>query len=203
MVEFLDRRHQTAEFQVKLEDLLDLPSLDLVDLHSTAAADDVVSEDRPAPEPLAFLPRGLHLITGPLADDLAFKLGEGKQDVQRQTPHAARGAELLRDRDERHVVGVERAHDLGKVQQRPRQSVHLVDHDAIDLADLNVVHQPPTGRRPHRFALLRSSASDRLGPCSLLVCRAGGALFPPSLCTGAKFEVFSLHSQPTTGAGSG
>ena len=45
---------------------------------------DVVAQDRSATRPFAFLAGGGDLVPGALADDLAFKLGEGEQDVERQ-----------------------------------------------------------------------------------------------------------------------
>ena len=33
-------------------------------------------------------------------------------------------------------------HDPGEVQERPAESIHLVDHDAVDLAGFDVRHQP-------------------------------------------------------------
>jgi hypothetical protein len=41
-------------------------------------------------------------------------------------PSATRGVELLRDRDEGHVVSVEELDQLGKVGERPWQPAKLV-----------------------------------------------------------------------------
>ena len=52
-----------------------------------------------------------------------------------------RGIELQSDRDERDTVLFERLHQPGKIHQRAAETVNLVDHHAVDLALLDVVHQ--------------------------------------------------------------
>jgi hypothetical protein len=42
--------------------------------------------------------------------------------------------ELLGDRDEGGLSLIEGFHDLGEVGERPRQSVHFIDHHHVDLA---------------------------------------------------------------------
>ena len=44
------------------------------------------------------------------------------------------------------LVRVEHLHQPGEVEQAPREPVDLVDDDAVDLAGLDVGHQPSEGR---------------------------------------------------------
>src|SRR6516165_8088470 len=60
----------------------------LVVIDDQLAVFHVVPESRHATHPHALSLGGGDLVAHPLADDLAFKLSEGKQHVQRQSPHA-------------------------------------------------------------------------------------------------------------------
>src|ERR1700683_3763109 len=51
------------------------------------------------------------------------------------------GVELLGDRHERDLVLLEHPHHPGKVHERAAQAVHLVDHHAVDLPRLDVLHE--------------------------------------------------------------
>jgi hypothetical protein len=62
---------------------------------------DPISEGNDAAHPDALLLGGGDLVPDPLAGDLALELGERQQHVEGQSPHAGRGVECLRDRDER------------------------------------------------------------------------------------------------------
>ena len=48
---------------------------------------DVIAQGHSAAHPHAFFARGSNFVANALAGDLAFELGEGEQDVQRQPPH--------------------------------------------------------------------------------------------------------------------
>src|ERR1700731_4879109 len=100
----------------------------------------------------ALLLRGRNLVTDALAGDLALELGEGEQHVERQAPHGGRRVELLRHRHEGCVMGVEDVDDLGKICERPRQSVDLVDNDGLNPAGLDVLQKPLERRPLHRPA---------------------------------------------------
>src|SRR5690606_38725530 len=52
-----------------------------------------------------------------------------------------RGIEMLRDRDERHVVPLEDFHQPGEVHQRSAEAVYLVYNDRIDPTGLDVRYQ--------------------------------------------------------------
>src|SRR5439155_5341870 len=103
-----------------------------------------------AAQPLTLHLVGSDLIAYTLANDLALKLGEGQQHVEREPSHAGRGVELLRDRHERHAATVENLHELGEIGERSRQSVDLVDDDYIDLICLDVSQQALQRRPLHR-----------------------------------------------------
>jgi hypothetical protein len=51
--------------------------------------------------------------------------------------------------DERHAMAVEKLDQLGKVRERPRQSVDLVNDDDVDLAGLYVGDEVLHGRPLH------------------------------------------------------
>lgn len=52
-------------------------------------------------------------------------------------------------RDERHLVPFEHVHDLREVDQRAAEAIHLIDHDAVDLARLDVRQQALESRAVH------------------------------------------------------
>ena len=67
-------------------------------------------------------------------------------------PHGGRRIELLRHRYKGCVMGVEDVDDLGKICERPRQSVDLVDNDGMSFAGLDVLQKPLERRPLHRPA---------------------------------------------------
>jgi len=60
---------------------------------------------------------GGKLVADALADDFAFKLGKGEQDVQRQPPHERGGVKLLCHRNKRDVVAIKDFDQFGKIHQ--------------------------------------------------------------------------------------
>jgi hypothetical protein len=80
-----------------------------------------------------------------LRAQLALELGEGQHHVQRQPAHRGGGVEVLGDRDESHAVLFKDLDQLGEVHQGAGQAVDLVDHDAVDLAGLDVGQQALQG----------------------------------------------------------
>lgn len=77
---------------------------------------------------------------------LALELRKREQHVERQSPHAGRGVERLRDRDERNQMLVEKLDELGKIGERSGQPVDLVDHDDVDLAGSDLREKLLQGR---------------------------------------------------------
>ncbi len=149
IVEQHRRPDQRVLLQVEVEDLADPSRLLLVDDDPPAARCDVVAEDRRAADPLALPSRGAHLVARALGDRLAFELREAEQDVEHQPARRRGRAELLRDRDEGDLVFVERFQQPGEVEQRSGKAVHLVDHDHVDPARLDVGHEPREPRPLH------------------------------------------------------
>jgi hypothetical protein len=107
---------------------------------------------------------------------------EGQQDVQHQPPHRRGGVELLGHRDEGHALAFEHLHHLREVGQAARQPVDLVDHDDVDLARLDVGHQPLERRALHvaarerRIVVVVGHRNPPLGPLAGDVGMAGVAL---------------------------
>jgi hypothetical protein len=72
-------------------------------------------------------------------DDLAFELGEGEKNVERQPSRARSRVERLSDRYERDLVCIEQLDELGEVGKRSGQAIDFLDHDDIDLFGSNQV----------------------------------------------------------------
>ena len=113
---------------------------------------DVVSQHGNAARPFSLAALGGDLVADAFADDLALELGERQQNVQRQSAHRVGRIELLRDRDERHAVVVERLHDPREVEKRTAQAIDLVDDHAVDFAGVNIGQQAIEGRPIHAAA---------------------------------------------------
>src|SRR4051812_43621887 len=87
-----------------------------------------VAERRMTAHPHAAGSRRPEFVADAFSDHLAFELGKGKQDVERQPSHAGCGVERLRDAYKRYIVAVEHIHQLGKIHQRAAEPVDFVDH---------------------------------------------------------------------------
>ena len=80
-------------------------------------------------------------------------------------------------------MGVQHVDDLGEVWQRPRQSIHLVDQDQIDLASANI------GEQTLQAGPLQRAAGD----AAIVIGRRQGR--PPfvTLATGIGFAGLALR----------
>ena len=132
------------ELDEPLEDRADPLGVGFVD--DELAVPDLVAERGPAAHPHALLAGGRDLVADALADDLAFELGEGQQNVERHAPHGVGGVERLGDGDEGDAVALEHLDQLGKVEHRAGEPVDLVDHDHVDLAGFDIGQQALKGR---------------------------------------------------------
>ena len=103
---------------------------------------DAIAVGRHPAHPHALPARGSDLVADALGCDLALELGEGQQDVQRQPTHRRGGIERLGDGDEGHAVSVKDLDQLGKIHQRARQAVDLVNDDDIDQPVFDISQQP-------------------------------------------------------------
>src|SRR5688572_306431 len=63
--------------------------------------------------------------------------------MQRQAAERRVGVELLRDRDKADAMPLKQLHHPGEIDQRTAEPIDLVNHDAIDLARLDVGKQLP------------------------------------------------------------
>ena len=136
-----------AEFPVVREDVAD--GLGLFGIDHQGAVLGVVAERHIPTHPQAFLLGGGNLVANALPRDFAFELGEGQQHIQGQASHGCRGVELLGDGDERGGAGIEALNHLGEVGEGAGQPVDLVDDDHLDLAGVDVVHEPGEGGAVH------------------------------------------------------
>ena len=92
-----------------------------------AARRGAIADRHRAAHPDAFRLGGGDLVADPLGGHLSLELGEGEQDVQRQSSHRGGGVERLRHRHEGDPGGVEDGDDAGEVGERPGQPIDLVD----------------------------------------------------------------------------
>ncbi len=93
--------------------------------------------------PQALLLRGCDLVGDPFGGHFAFELGEGQQHVQCQPPHASGRVEGLRDGDKGRASRIQPFYHFGKVRQRAREPVDLVNKDLIDGTPVDVSEQTP------------------------------------------------------------
>ena len=137
--------------KVEIEDRPHALGLGGVDDQAAAARVDIITKDRMPADPFALFPRRRLLVARALGNDLAFKLREGQEDVQRQPPQRVGGVELLGDRHEAHATFVEHLDDSREVHERPAEPVDLVDDHAVHLGGLDI-HQELLQRGPIHVA---------------------------------------------------
>src|SRR5208337_4140950 len=114
-VKLPDQGAQRAKFKVAYKDETDGPGL-LRDDDGLLAGTSIAERGRP-PGPDAFALEGRNLVAHALSNHLALELCEREQHIERQPPHAARGVERLRDRDERHGMRVKEFDQLGEISE--------------------------------------------------------------------------------------
>jgi len=122
-----------------------LNSFIFIELKTAGHRVDTVAQRCQAAHPFTFATCVCHLVTGSLGDDLTFKLGEGQEDVEHQPAHRISRIELLGHAHKSHALAFEYLQHLGKVQQRSTEAIYFVDHDAIDLACLDVCQKSLQG----------------------------------------------------------
>jgi hypothetical protein len=148
-VDLPDHRKQGLVVEVEFEDGPDAVGFVPVDHETPAARIDVVAQHRVAANPLAFAPGRPHLVARSFGDDLAFELGKGQQDIQRQPAERIGGVELLRYGNEADVVLFEDLDDASEVDQRPAQPIHLIYDHAPDRSGLDVAQEALQGGAVH------------------------------------------------------
>ena len=77
----------------------------------------IVAEHGMPPQILAFLLGARDLVPDPVADHLALELGKESRMLRISRPIDVVGVEVLGDRDERHVVLVEKLDEPGEVEE--------------------------------------------------------------------------------------
>src|SRR5205085_10089828 len=85
--------------------------------------------------------RGGDLVADAFDDSLPLELGKEQKHIEREPSHRARRIELLGYRDERHSLGVEQLDQPGKIGERARQPVDLVDDHDVDPARSDIGEQ--------------------------------------------------------------
>jgi len=130
LVEVRLQLSDTAKFKIQLEDLANLLGLSFID--EQPALFQVITEWNLATHPHAFSFRSGDLVPNALTGDFPFKLGEGKQDIQRQPTHRGSRIELLGDGDKADTACIECLDDLGKVGQAAGEAVYLIYDNCVD-----------------------------------------------------------------------
>ncbi|HEY3413172.1 MAG TPA: hypothetical protein VGM51_08960 [Armatimonadota bacterium] len=95
---------------------------------------------------------GVHLVANPLGVDLAFHLREREQKVAHHPTHRCGGVELLLYADQPAVVPVHQPVHCEEVGKRAGDTIKLVHHDGLDLADLDVSQKTREFRSLHILA---------------------------------------------------
>jgi hypothetical protein len=142
--EIVDERPKRAEFEIAVKD--DANGLRFRFIDDKLSLNHPVAERNDAADPDALPLRGGDLVADAFPRDFPLELGEGEQHIERQSPHAGRGIECLRDGNERNARSVERLHELGEVGKRTRQAIHLVDYNNVDPPCSDDLEQGPEGR---------------------------------------------------------
>src|SRR6516164_1819319 len=156
-IEILRQRADGAELEIAGKDRANRLSLGWY--HKDLLVHGSIAEWDRAADPNAFAFRGSDLVAHPLPDQLAFKLGKGQQDIEREPPHAGAGIEGLGHRHKRDVVGIEQLDELGEISQRAGQPVDLVNQHNVNLARLDIGQE-----------LLQRRAVERgAGECAVVV----------------------------------
>ena len=143
------QRVNRLERKVTPVDLDNDASLGVVD--GELAVFHIIPQGRHAAHPHALFLGGGDLVADPFAGDFPLELGEGQEDIQGQPSHAGGGVELLGDRHEGDATAVKDVDKLGKIGERARQPVNLIDDDHVDLAFLDIGDQPFQGWPLHRW----------------------------------------------------
>ena len=115
-------------------------------------------------DPQALSLRGGNFVADALGSDFPLELGKGQKHVERQPAHRSRRVELLGDRDERHAMCIEQFDQFGKVGQRSRQAIDLVDDNYVNLPGADIVEQSLQVRaigRPTRVSAVIIARPDR------------------------------------------
>ena len=159
-----------AQLDETTEDRPDLFGLPLI--HHKPAIHDVVPQRADAVHPQALLLAGGELVADALGGQLALELREREEDVQHHPSHRVRGIDLLCDGHEGRAVFLEDLDQLSEVEQRSRQAINLVDHDDVDLACADIVHEALQGGTQQRAA----------GEAAVVVvaCNRDPAFHPPA-----------------------
>jgi hypothetical protein len=175
--EVLHQSIDAAEFEVTPVDQPDPFGLVLDD--SNLAVLHLVAKGQGTADPETLSLRCCDLVADPLGCDLSLKLGKGQKHIERQPAHRGCCIELLGDRNERHAMGIEQFDQLGKVRQRPCQTVDLVDHDDIDLPGADVIQQSlqvgTVGRSPGVAAVVVAGPDQHPASMGLTLYIGGSA----------------------------
>ncbi len=65
-------------------------------------------------------------------------MSERQQHVEGQSTHVGRGIELLGDRYKGNATAIKDLDELGKIRQRPRQPIDLINNHYVDPACLDI-----------------------------------------------------------------
>jgi len=115
-LQFSLERANRPELEIEIEDQPHRRGLVLI--HMKLSLFEPIAKRHDPTHPQALLLRRRDLVANALACDLAFKLGEGQEDIEGQPAHAGRRIERLGDRDEGDAMRVEEFDQLGEIGER-------------------------------------------------------------------------------------
>lgn len=85
-------------------------------------------------------------VSHPLGYEFALELRERKQDIEDHPAHTVGCIECLRDRNECDISAIEDLDQANEIGQTTCQPINLVNHNDINLASLDVLHEPSESR---------------------------------------------------------
>jgi hypothetical protein len=102
------------------------------------------------PRPAALLPAGSGRVEpgpGPLADDVALELGQGREHVEDQLPAAGRCIDAFLETPEADLSFLEPCHGFYQVPDAAAQAVELPDHKGVPLPEVreSLIEPGPPG----------------------------------------------------------
>src|SRR6516162_7492200 len=123
LVEISHQAGKGFALQVPAKDGSDRLGLGLVD--DKLLVPGIITQRDCPPGPFALLSGGGDLVPDPLGGKFPLELGKGEKDIERQPAHRGGRVELLGDRHKGDRAGIKGLDQLGKISQRPGETVDL------------------------------------------------------------------------------
>lgn len=115
---------------------------------------------------VAFCPRFLQAVSGSLADDVAFKLGEDSKNAEQHLAYCAGEVEVVFDAHELHVLGEELAHGFMEMLHGAAEAIEENGSASVQPVNTNSASAPakrrsfPEGKPQSRTRSPASAAAE-------------------------------------------